>query len=64
MGYDNIKFTKYLDLTTIDQKMYSVGVMGTKRLAEIINEGAGEKVQKIIDPVLLARNSTRNPKKG
>ena len=64
MGYDNIKFTKYLDLTTIDQKMYSVGVMGTKRLAEIINEGAGEKVQKIIDPILLARNSTRNPKKG
>lgn len=62
MGYDNIKFTKYLDLTTIDQKMYSVGVMGTKRLAEIIKRGPGEKVQKIIDPILLARNSTRNPK--
>lgn len=62
MGYDNIKFTKYLDLTTIDQKMYSVGVMGTKRLAEIIKSGPGEKVQKIIDPILMARNSTRNPK--
>lgn len=62
MGYDNIKFTKYLDLTTIDQKMYSVGVMGTKRLAEIIKRGPGEKIQKIIDPILLARNSTRNPK--
>ncbi|MDX1642593.1 MAG: LacI family DNA-binding transcriptional regulator, partial [Balneolaceae bacterium] len=23
MGYDNIKFTKYLDLTTVDQKMYT-----------------------------------------
>tara|TARA_R100001143_G_scaffold63515_2_gene71278 strand:- start:75034 stop:76062 length:1029 start_codon:yes stop_codon:yes gene_type:complete len=64
MGYDNIKFTKYLDLTTIDQKMYSVGVMGTKRLAEIIKRGPGEKIQKIIDPILMARNSTRNPKLG
>lgn len=62
MGYDNIKFTKYLDLTTMDQKMYSVGVMGTKRLAEIIKQGQGEKIQKIIDPILMARNSTRNPK--
>lgn len=62
MGYDNIKFTKYLDLTTIDQKMYSVGVMGTKRLAEIIKRGPGEKVQEIIDPILMARNSTKNPK--
>lgn len=64
MGYDNIKFTKYLDLTTIDQKMYSVGVMGTKRLAEIIKRGPTDKVQEIIDPVLIARNSTRNPKLG
>lgn len=61
MGYDNIKFTKYLDLTTIDQKMYSVGVQATKRLAEIIKHPTDEKVQEIIDPVLVARNSTKNP---
>lgn len=64
MGYDNIKFTKYLDLTTIDQKMYSVGVKGTKRLAEIIKRDPTDKVQEIIDPVLISRNSTRNPKLG
>jgi LacI family transcriptional regulator len=63
MGYDNIKFTKYLDLTTIDQKMYSVGVMATKRLAEIIRHHTDEKVQTTIDPVLVVRNSTKNPKK-
>jgi LacI family transcriptional regulator len=62
MGYDNIKFAKYLDLTTIDQKMYSVGVMGIKRLAEIIRHGSDSKVQKVIDPILVARNSTKNPK--
>ncbi len=63
MGYDNIKFTKYLDLTTIDQKMYSVGVMATKRLAEIIRHHTDEKVQTTIDPILIVRNSTNNPKK-
>lgn len=62
MGYDNIKFTKYLDLTTIDQKMYSVGVQATKRLAEIIRYQTDDKVQKIVDPVLIERGSTKRAK--
>ncbi|MFU8813043.1 MAG: substrate-binding domain-containing protein, partial [Balneolaceae bacterium] len=61
MGYDNIKFTKYLDLTTVDQMMYNVGVEATQRLAEIIRHNDGKKVQKIIDPVLVARKSTQKP---
>ncbi len=63
MGYDNIKFTKYLDLTTMDQKMYSIGVQATKRLAEIIAGDRENKFQIAIDPVLVARNSTNNPNK-
>jgi LacI family transcriptional regulator len=63
MGYDNIKFTKYLDLTTMDQKMYSIGVQATKRLAEIIAGDNDTKLQIAIDPVLVARNSTNNPNK-
>ncbi|WP_069131337.1 LacI family DNA-binding transcriptional regulator [Rhodohalobacter halophilus] len=63
MGYDNIKFTKYLDLTTIDQKMHSIGVQATKRLAEIINGETDNKLQITIDPVLVPRNSTNNPNK-
>lgn len=59
MGFDNIKFTKYLDMTTIDQKMYSVGVEATKRLAQIIRNDDQHKVQKTIDPVLIARGSTK-----
>lgn len=59
MGYDNIKFTKYLDLTTVDQKMYSVGVEATKRLAQIIRNNDQHKVQKTIDPVLIPRGSTK-----
>lgn len=61
MGYDNIKFAKYLDLTTIDQKMYSVGVDATKRLAEIIRHRTDSKVQKVINPILIPRNSTKKP---
>lgn len=59
LGYDNIKFTKYLDLTTVDQKMYSVGVEATKRLAQIIRSNDNHKVQKTIDPVLIPRGSTK-----
>lgn len=59
MGYDNIKFTKYLDLTTVDQKMYSVGVEATKRLAQIIRNKDDHKIQKTVDPVLITRGSTR-----
>jgi LacI family transcriptional regulator len=61
MGYDNIKFTKYLDLTTIDQKMYTTGVQATRRLSELIRHDQNEKVQTHIDPVLVSRNSTNNP---
>jgi len=63
MGYDNIKFTKYLDLTTMDQKMYSIGVQATNRLAEIFDGDRENKLQIAIDPVLVARNSTNNPNK-
>jgi len=58
MGYDGIKFTKYLDLTTVDQKMYTVGVQATRRLADIIRHNDEALVQTTIDPVLVQRRST------
>jgi len=58
MGYDGIKFTKYLDLTTVDQKMYTVGVQATRRLADIINHADDKLIQTNIDPVLVQRRST------
>lgn len=62
MGYDNIKFTKYLDLTTIDQKMHTIGMEATKRLAEIIKNPEAELFQTTINPVLIERGSTQNLK--
>jgi LacI family transcriptional regulator len=62
MGYDNIKLSKYLELTTIDQKMYTIGVQATKRLAEIITKPDDELYQTTINPVLVKRGSTENKK--
>jgi LacI family transcriptional regulator len=62
MGYDNIKLSKYLELTTIDQKMYTIGVQATKRLAEIITKPDDELYQTTINPVLVERGSTINKK--
>ncbi|WP_020403057.1 LacI family DNA-binding transcriptional regulator [Gracilimonas tropica] len=63
MGYDNIKLSKYLDLTTVDQKMYTIGVQATKRLAEVIEKPSDELYQTTINPVLVQRGSTQNMKK-
>ena len=63
MGYDNIKFSKYMDLTTVNQKMYSTGVKATSRLAEIIRNPDQDLVQTTIDPELIERGSTQNSKK-
>lgn len=62
MGYDNIKLSKYLELTTIDQKMYTIGVQATKRLSEIIKNPDDQLYQTTIDPVLVERGSTENKK--
>ncbi|MEO9885499.1 MAG: LacI family DNA-binding transcriptional regulator [Balneola sp.] len=62
MGYDNIKFSKYMDLTTVDQKMYTTGVQATARLAEIIRNPDQELYQTTINPVLVERGSTKNSK--
>lgn len=59
MGYDNIKFSKYLDLTTVDQKMYSIGVQALRRMTEIIERPDEKPCQTIVNPILVERGSTR-----
>lgn len=59
MGYDNIKLTRYLDLTTIDQQMHKVGMMATRRLAEIISNPDLPLEQTRMEPILIERGSTR-----
>lgn len=58
VGYDNIKIAHYVNLTTIDQKMYEVGAMAVKRIAERIRRKELPLEQRIIDPELIKRKST------
>jgi LacI family transcriptional regulator len=58
MGYDNIKISRYLELTTINQKMYDVGTFAVKRLNERIKKNDLPLQQKMIDPELIKRQST------
>lgn len=58
MGYDNIKLTKYMDLTTIDQQMHTIGTQATARLAAIIKNPDEKLFQTSINPILVERGST------
>lgn len=63
MGYDNIKLSKYFDLSTIDQKMYSIGVNAIKQMTKLINENDAKIVQEVTNPVLVKRGSTEKSSK-
>lgn len=58
MGYDNIKLSKYLDLTTLDQHMHKIGIQAIQRLAEIIKNPNSPLIQETQNPVLVERGST------
>lgn len=62
MGYDNIKLSKYLDLTTIDQQMHTIGIQATARLAAIIKSTDEKLFQTSINPILVERGSTKKTK--
>jgi LacI family transcriptional regulator len=59
MGYDNIKLSKYLDLTTIDQQMHTIGAQAISRLLTIIKTKDTQLFQTMINPVLIPRGSTK-----
>ncbi|MEX0927800.1 MAG: LacI family DNA-binding transcriptional regulator [Balneolales bacterium] len=59
MGYDNIKISKFINLTTINQKMYDIGVLATKKMESLIADSGQQVEQHVIDPELIVRKSTR-----
>src|SRR5690625_1758159 len=59
MGYDNIKLTRYLDLTTLDQQMHRVGQLATQRLSQLISDPDSTLEQVVMQPSLIERGSTR-----
>lgn len=59
IGYDNIKISQYLNLTTIDQKMMEIGNQATRRIVNQIYEEEEELQQVTVKPALIERKSTR-----
>jgi LacI family transcriptional regulator len=59
MGYDNIKISRYLNITTIDQAMYDVGTRSIQRLAERYKNKDIPLKQSVIEQELVERKSTK-----
>ena len=58
VGYDNIKASQFLDLTTVDQQMKTVGRTATERLLARMADPSGARVADEIDVPLVVRGST------
>lgn len=61
VGYDNLKLSRYLGLTTVDQRMYDVGRRATVRVLErLAGLDAPPQLEEIV-PELIVRRSTDGP---
>jgi LacI family transcriptional regulator len=58
VGYDNLKLTRFLGLTTMDQQMYAVGRRAALRLYERMNSWTEERISEKIKPELIVRRSS------
>jgi len=62
IAYDNLKLSRFLDLSTIDQHMYSVGRRAAERLLERINHRTEERIDELKSPELVVRRSSSRPR--
>lgn len=58
VGYDNLKLSRFLGLTTIDQQMYNVGRSAARRLFHRMRSQIEDRVSNEILPPLIVRRST------
>jgi DNA-binding LacI/PurR family transcriptional regulator len=60
IGYDNSAFTsmRHVSMSTIAQPMFEMGSRALQLLLERLEDGRSEAVHEIIDPVLVARETT------
>ena len=61
VGYDDIKTSQFIGLTSIDQDMHEVGRMATERLLDRIagKVAADDIIDKLIQPKLVVRDTSR-----
>lgn len=60
VGYDDIKTSQYIGLSSVDQRMHDVGEQATELILRRMNgEEKASPVHRVIVPKLLARRSSR-----
>ncbi|MDX1421014.1 MAG: LacI family DNA-binding transcriptional regulator [Rubricoccaceae bacterium] len=64
VGYDNIKLARYLDLTTVNQTMYDVGLQATRRLLDRLRGSRAPAHVEHLEPPLVVRGSSRQRADG
>jgi LacI family transcriptional regulator len=59
VGYDDIKVSKYIGLTSVSQRMRETGSEAMKRLFELMEPGGSdEPTEHVIAPELMIRQSS------
>jgi LacI family transcriptional regulator len=60
VGYDDIKTSAFIGLTSVDQSMHDVGEQATNRLLDLINGNASSdsRIDRLIQPKLIVRDSS------
>lgn len=58
VGYDDLKLSRYLELSTMDQKMHDVGRRATQQLLKRMGMDTEERVSESIQPELIVRASS------
>ena len=61
IGYDNIKLSRYLGLSTVDQHMHTVGRQATRRLLQRMASPAEAVLTHSVTLDLIARRSSSTP---
>ncbi len=64
VGYDNspLAQSRYLDLTSVDDRSETVGVSAARALLDRIDEPARPTTRTLLDPLLIARGTTAPPR--
>ncbi len=61
MGFDGLKISEWLDLTTVQQPMYRLGDLGLKKLFELIENPVKEPEKICLETTLSLRHTTAPP---
>lgn len=62
VGYDDIKVSRFIGLTSVAQNMHNVGNTATDLLLDRLDrDGPEEYISRLVEPRLQVRKSSRNP---